>query len=321
MTSPSAERCARARARMSIASRFWSRIEPAIGDRVDAVMGAGQRAEDRTGGVGVAAEVDDLDERLLERVGGHEQVEAGGDAGGGEAHRGAFDRPARRRGGWPPRPARPGLGREAVRAATRRARRRKRGSADARPSEATTPAYSEPIRSSSRATSAASRNSKLGSRPCAVDQAADGVDDDGRPGQAPDVAVGHQAGRHHRLEHLLAAVRVEIEADRSDPHRRADPRRVLARLAGRVAAFELARGPCGSSGRLPGAPRRTNPWVSPGPRYNSASRSGSIRRRSSRTSQSARACCVSSEYRPGIRQRYGFFFQARVPSTKSSTWP
>ena len=32
--------------------------EPAVGDRVDAVMGAGQGAEDRTGGVGVAAEVD-----------------------------------------------------------------------------------------------------------------------------------------------------------------------------------------------------------------------------------------------------------------------
>ena len=61
-------------------------VEPAPGDRVDAVVGAGHGPEDRPGRVRVAAEVDDLGDGFLEAVGRQQEVEAGRDAGRREAH-------------------------------------------------------------------------------------------------------------------------------------------------------------------------------------------------------------------------------------------
>ncbi len=62
-------------------------IEPAFGDGVDAVTGAGESAENGAAGVGIAAEIDDLGEGLFKGVGGHQEIEAGGDAGRRKAHR------------------------------------------------------------------------------------------------------------------------------------------------------------------------------------------------------------------------------------------
>ena len=59
---------------------------------------------------------------------------------------------------------------------------------------------------SPRATSAASRNRKLGSCSGAVEQAADAMRHGEGAGEAADVSVGHQAGRHHGVEHRLGLV-------------------------------------------------------------------------------------------------------------------
>ena len=58
-----------------------------------------------------------------------------------------------------------------------------------------------------------------------------------RPGQAADVDVGHQAGVDGRLGHLVGLA-VEVQRHRRDPHRGADARRGLARLAGRDAPLQ-----------------------------------------------------------------------------------
>src|SRR5438309_1393672 len=63
-------------------------FEPPGRDGVGTEVRPGQGPEDRAGGVGVAPEVDDLDQGLFEAVGREQEAEAGGDAGGREAHGG-----------------------------------------------------------------------------------------------------------------------------------------------------------------------------------------------------------------------------------------
>lgn len=63
--------------------------QPARGECGIAPVGSDECAEDGAGGVGIASEVDDLDEGFFGGIGGEEEVEAGGDAGGWEAHGGA----------------------------------------------------------------------------------------------------------------------------------------------------------------------------------------------------------------------------------------
>ena len=184
-------------------------------------MGAGQGAEDRAGGVGVAAEVDDLDQGLLETVGRQQEVEASGDAGGREAHRRLACRRARRRGGWPPRRGRPGPARGGCPAATRRGRWLARGSGRGlrarRPSRRPLAA----IRSSSLRDVGGDPEQEAGIAPGPGDEPANGVGDGQGPGEAPDVAVGHQAGRHDGVD---AAPRARRRS-RGPPGRSASPRR------------------------------------------------------------------------------------------------
>ena len=107
-------------------------------------------------------------------------------------------------------------------------------------SEATEPAASAAIRSSALATSAATRNRKLGVAPGPGDEPADRVGHGQGAGEAPDVAVGHQAGRHDGLVHRLGVVG-EVEGQGGDPHRRADARRGLAGPVRRDAPPEVGQ--------------------------------------------------------------------------------
>ena len=83
---PAEDRLASAMARASMPVAILQTVEPAFGDVAESVVSAGQGAEDGPGGVGVAAQVDDLGEGFLEAVGRQQDVEAGWDAGWGEAH-------------------------------------------------------------------------------------------------------------------------------------------------------------------------------------------------------------------------------------------
>ena len=106
--------------------------------------------------------------------------------------------------------------------------------------------------------------------------------------------MGHDAGGHDRIEEGVLIIAV-VEGDRRDPHGRADARCLLTAPAGRHPAFQLGQD-------LAEAPADTPMGADERPlrvRQRKVNLGQAIGiepvARSSRTSQIASACCVSSE--------------------------
>ena len=107
----------------------------------------------------------------------------------------------------------------------------------------------------------------------------------------------------------------EIQGQGGDPHRRADAGGVLPGPVGGDAPLEVgqdlaeapAHPPMGAGVAPFGRGQFEVEARQPGDQVDPAVLQEHV--------AEARACWVSSVYRPGSLQRYGFFFQARAPST------
>ncbi len=213
-------------------------VEPAGGDGGVAVVGSRHGAEDGTGGVCVAAEVDDLGNGVLEAFGAEQDVEGTGDEGGGKAVGGAsavligsvaagfldqgdvglfafeFEHRLDMRDG-------DGDGAAVVATCERVIR----------------VVLDEEIFGLGDVVS--ELEEEAGFAGLAAGEALDGVSDGDGAGEAADIAVGDEAGLDDGVAKGFEGLIHVVEGEGGDPHRGTDAGGVLAALKGEGAFFEF----------------------------------------------------------------------------------